>query len=47
MCRSAFLATGQTLMFEDACFVQQSQGGSLAERDQWFFILLELPPPRR
>ncbi|GAA2440012.1 hypothetical protein GCM10010191_64280 [Actinomadura vinacea] len=43
LCRSAFLAAGQTLMFEDACCVQQSQGGYLAERDQWFFILpLEL-----
>jgi hypothetical protein len=43
LCRSAFLAAGQTLMFEDACCVQESQGGYLAERDQWFFILpLEL-----
>ncbi|MEW2354350.1 DUF6569 family protein [Spirillospora sp. NPDC029432] len=43
LCRSAFLAPGQSLMFEDACCVQQSQGGYLAERDQWFFVLpLEL-----
>ena len=43
LCRSAFLAAGQKLLFEDACCVQQSQGGYLSERDQWFFILpLEL-----
>jgi hypothetical protein len=43
LCRSAFLAAGQAVMFEDACCVQQSQGGYLSERDQWFFILpLEL-----
>jgi hypothetical protein len=43
LCRSAFLAAGQAVMFEDACCVQQSQGGYLAERDQWFFVLpLEL-----
>ncbi|WP_131741678.1 ARPP-1 family domain-containing protein [Actinomadura roseirufa] len=39
LCRSAFLAAGQSLMFEDACCVQQSQGGYLTERDQWFFVL--------
>jgi hypothetical protein len=39
LCRSAFLAAGQSLMFEDACCVQESQGGFLAERDQWFFVL--------
>lgn len=39
LCRSAFLAAGQTLMFEDACCVQAAQGGYLEGRDQWFFIL--------
>lgn len=39
MCRSAFLAPGQKVMFRDACCVQASQGGYLEERDQWFFIL--------
>jgi len=43
LCRSIFLAAGQTFMFEDACCVQQAQGGYLKEQDQWFFILpLEL-----
>lgn len=43
LCRAGFLAPGQKLVFEDACCVQESQGGYLAERDQWFFILpLEL-----
>lgn len=39
LCRSAFLAAGQTLRFDDACCVQESQGGYLAGRDQWFFVL--------
>src|SRR5262249_51544156 len=39
LCRSAFLAPGQELLFPDACCVQASQGGSLAEREQWFFVL--------
>jgi hypothetical protein len=39
LCRSAFIAAGQTLRFDDACCVQESQGGYLSERDQWFFIL--------
>ncbi|WP_433469748.1 ARPP-1 family domain-containing protein [Spirillospora sp. CA-128828] len=39
LCRSAFLAAGQTLRFDDACCVQESQGGYLTERDQWFFVL--------
>jgi hypothetical protein len=39
LCRSAFLAPGQTLLFEDACCVQQTQGGYLTGRDQWFFVL--------
>jgi hypothetical protein len=43
--RSAFLAPGQELLFADACCVQAAQGGYLAERDQWFFVLpLELRP---
>ncbi|GAA2593733.1 DUF6569 family protein [Actinomadura fulvescens] len=39
LCRSAFLAPGAAVMFEDACCVQESQGGYLTERDQWFFVL--------
>jgi hypothetical protein len=39
LCRSAFIAGGQKLMFEDACCVQASQGGYLEGREQWFFIL--------
>lgn len=39
LCRSALLAPGQKLLFEDACCVQESQGGYLAEADQWFFVL--------
>ncbi|GAA4135665.1 ARPP-1 family domain-containing protein [Actinomadura keratinilytica] len=39
LCRSAFIAAGQTLMFEDAACVQAAQSGYLTERDQWFFIL--------
>lgn len=39
LCRSAFIAAGQKLMFDDACCVQQSQGGYLEGREQWFFIL--------
>ncbi len=39
LCRSAFIAAGQKLMFEDACCVQAAQGGYLEGRDQWFFIL--------
>jgi hypothetical protein len=39
LCRSAFLAAGQTLMFADAACVQESQGGYLAGREQWFFVL--------
>jgi hypothetical protein len=43
LCRSAFLAAGQELRFTDACCVQETTGGFLAERDQWFFTLpLEL-----
>ena len=39
LCRSAFIAAGQKLMFEDACCVQAAQGGYLEGREQWFFIL--------
>lgn len=39
LCRSAFIAAGQKLMFRDACCVQESQGGYLSDRQQWFFIL--------
>ncbi|RMH72700.1 MAG: hypothetical protein D6680_18415 [Cyanobacteria bacterium J007] len=46
LCRSAFIAAGQKLMFEDACCVQESQGGYLKGREQWFFILpLQLRSP--
>jgi hypothetical protein len=39
LCRSAFLGPGQNVVFEDACCVQQAQGGFLADREQWFFVL--------
>ncbi|MBX7221518.1 MAG: hypothetical protein K1Y36_16325 [Blastocatellia bacterium] len=39
LCRSAFLGAGQKVMFEDACCVQQAQGGYLVEKNQWFFVL--------
>lgn len=39
LCRSAFLAPGEELRFDDACCVQAAQGGYLVERDQWFFVL--------
>lgn len=39
LCRSAFVGPGQSVVFEDACCVQQAQGGFLADRDQWFFVL--------
>jgi hypothetical protein len=39
LCRAAFLSPGQRSVFEDACCVQQSQGGYLEDRDQWFFVL--------
>jgi hypothetical protein len=46
LCRSAFLAPGQEVRFEDACCVQETTGGYLTERDQWFFTLpLELRAP--
>lgn len=39
LCRSAFVGSGQKVMFRDACCVQQAQGGYLEERQQWFFVL--------
>jgi hypothetical protein len=39
LCRSGFIAAGQTVTFSDACCVQQAQGGYLEGREQWFFIL--------
>jgi hypothetical protein len=39
LCRSAFLGAGQKRLFEDACCVQQGQGGYLASKEQWFFVL--------
>jgi ARG/rhodanese/phosphatase superfamily protein/ARPP-2-like protein len=39
LCRSAFIAPGQKLVFRDACCVQESQGGYLNAAEQWFFIL--------
>src|ERR1041384_5428821 len=43
LCRSGFIGSGQKVLFEDACCVQQAQGGYLESKEQWFFILpLEL-----
>ena len=39
MCTAAFLGAGQKRLFEDACCVQQAQGGYLESREQWFFVL--------
>jgi hypothetical protein len=39
LCRSLFLAPGQKLQVDDACCVQQAQGGYLEAREQWFFVL--------
>jgi len=39
LCRSGFIGAGQKVMFKDACCVQQGQGGYLAEKEQWFFVL--------
>lgn len=39
LCRSALVGAGQKRLFEDACCVQQSQGGYLESKEQWFFIL--------
>lgn len=39
LCSSAFIGEGQKRMFEDACCVQQSQGGYLEGEKTWFFIL--------
>jgi hypothetical protein len=39
LCRSAFLAPGQELLFADACCVQQSQGGYISDRAHGLFVL--------
>lgn len=39
LCGSALLGVGQKRMFNDACCVQQGQGGFLEGREQWFFVL--------
>lgn len=39
LCRAALMAPGQKRMFDDACCVQQTQGGYLEGREQWFFVL--------
>jgi hypothetical protein len=39
LCRSALVGAGQKRLFEDACCVQQSQGGYLESKEQWFFVL--------
>jgi hypothetical protein len=39
LCGSLFLGAGQKRLVEDACCVQQAQGGYLQGREQWFFIL--------
>lgn len=39
LCGALFLGAGQKRMVEDACCVQQAQGGYLQSREQWFFIL--------
>jgi hypothetical protein len=39
LCRSALVGAGQKRLFDDACCVQQSQGGYLESKEQWFFVL--------
>lgn len=39
LCSAVLLGAGQTRKIEDACCVQQAQGGYLEEKEQWFFIL--------
>jgi hypothetical protein len=39
LCRSAFIAPGQELLFADACCVQQSQGGYISDRGHGLFVL--------
>ena len=39
LCRSAFMAPGQELLFADACCVQQSQGGYISDRGHGLFVL--------
>ncbi len=39
LCGALFLGAGQQRLVDDACCVQQAQGGFLESREQWFFIL--------
>jgi hypothetical protein len=39
LCSSLFLGAGQQRLIDDACCVQQAQGGFLEGREQWFFVL--------
>jgi hypothetical protein len=39
LCRAALLAGGGSVLFDDAACVQQTQGGFLDSREQWFFVL--------
>ncbi|MEJ7731066.1 MAG: hypothetical protein WKG00_17860 [Polyangiaceae bacterium] len=39
LCRAALLSPGEKRMFDDACCVQQAQGGYLEGREQGFFVL--------
>lgn len=39
LCRAALIAGGRSLVFDDAACVQQTQGGFLDSREQWFFVL--------
>lgn len=39
LCGAALLGAGQKRLLEDACCVQQGQGGYLESKEQWFFIL--------
>lgn len=39
LCSALLLGAGQKRRVEDACCVQQAQGGYLEDKEQWFFIL--------
>ena len=41
LCRAGFVGENQKVLFQDACCVQQAQGGYIEGRDaqQWFFVL--------
>jgi hypothetical protein len=41
LCRAGFLGDGQKALFDDACCVQQAQGGYIkgGDEQQWFFVL--------